>query len=137
MIEVVTVDAVSTIRLLELISALYPMLVLIHVFLDNARYHHAKLVQAMARPARLPDQAAFHPAILPAFESDRAALGRHAQSMSPTINATRHVPNSPTPRLVSCAKRFPETGPVSGDLVTDNFRVIKPADFRVNEVNKV
>jgi hypothetical protein len=40
----VTVDAVSTIRLLESIEALYPLLVLIHVFLDNARYHHARLV---------------------------------------------------------------------------------------------
>ena len=37
MIEVVTVDAVSTIRLLESIAALYPMLAL-HVFLHNARY---------------------------------------------------------------------------------------------------
>ena len=45
MIEVVTVDAVSTIRLLESIEALYPLLALIHVFLDNARYHHARLVQ--------------------------------------------------------------------------------------------
>ena len=34
MIEVVTVDAASTIRPLELIAALYPMLGLIHVFLD-------------------------------------------------------------------------------------------------------
>jgi hypothetical protein len=38
MIEALTVDAVSTIHLLESIEALYPMLVL-HVFLDNARYH--------------------------------------------------------------------------------------------------
>ena len=36
MIEVETVDAISTIRLLESIEAFYPMLVLIHVFLDNA-----------------------------------------------------------------------------------------------------
>jgi hypothetical protein len=46
-----TVNAVSTIRLLESIEALYPLLVLIHVFLDNARYHHARLVQEwLARP---------------------------------------------------------------------------------------
>src|ERR1019366_6481175 len=45
MIEVLTIDAASTIRLLQSIEALYPMLALIHVFLDNARYHHAKLVQ--------------------------------------------------------------------------------------------
>src|ERR1700731_1072836 len=51
MIEALTIDAASTIRLLESIEALYPMLVLIHVFLDNARYHHAKLVREwLARP---------------------------------------------------------------------------------------
>jgi transposase len=51
MIEVVTVNADSTIRLLESIEALFPMLAYIHVFLDNARYHHAKLVQEwLARP---------------------------------------------------------------------------------------
>jgi transposase len=44
MIDVETVNAASTITLLEAIEALYPMLALIHVFLDNARYHHAKLV---------------------------------------------------------------------------------------------
>jgi hypothetical protein len=40
MIEVESVDASSTIKLLESIEALYPILALIHVFLDNARYHH-------------------------------------------------------------------------------------------------
>ena len=45
MIEALTIDAASTIRLLQSIEALYPMLALINVFLDNARYHHAKLVQ--------------------------------------------------------------------------------------------
>src|ERR1700724_2283888 len=79
MIEALTIDAASTIRLLESIEALYPMLVLIHVFLDNARYHHAKLVREWLAPARVPDQAAFHPALLPAPEPDRAAMGSHAQ----------------------------------------------------------
>ena len=45
MIEALTIDATSTIRLLESIEAFYPMLALIYVFLDNARYHHARLVQ--------------------------------------------------------------------------------------------
>ena len=53
MIEVETVDAISTIKLLEAIEALYPLLALIHVFLDNARYHHAKIVQEwLAQPGR-------------------------------------------------------------------------------------
>ena len=44
--DVLTVDAVSTIMLLMAIEAMYPGKRLVHVFLDNARYHHAKLVQA-------------------------------------------------------------------------------------------
>jgi transposase len=37
MIEAETIDAQSTIRLLESIEALYPLMALIHVFLDNER----------------------------------------------------------------------------------------------------
>src|ERR1700688_1112033 len=49
--DVLTVDAASTILLLMEIEAMYPRMRLIHVFLDNARYHHANLVQAwLARP---------------------------------------------------------------------------------------
>jgi hypothetical protein len=51
MIDVQTVDAASTITLLEAIETLYPLMMLIHVFLDNARHRHAKLVQQwLARP---------------------------------------------------------------------------------------
>jgi len=51
MIEATTVDATSTIALLMAIVSMYPTKRLIHVFLDNARYHHAVLVQEwLARP---------------------------------------------------------------------------------------
>src|SRR5688572_26107849 len=53
MIEVVTVDALSTIALLIAIETLYPAMRIIHVFLDNARYHHARAVQDwLAMPGR-------------------------------------------------------------------------------------
>ena len=45
MIEAATVNAVSTIMLLMAIETMYPGKRLIHLFVDNARYHHAKLVQ--------------------------------------------------------------------------------------------
>ena len=52
-LEVLTVDAMSTIALLMAIEALYPAMRLIHVFVDNARYHHAKMVQEwLAQPER-------------------------------------------------------------------------------------
>ena len=51
--DVLTVDALSTILLLTTIEAMYPGMRWIHIFLDNARYHHAKLVQAwLAQPGR-------------------------------------------------------------------------------------
>ena len=41
------------IRLLEKLIRRYLLLAMIHVFLDNARYHHAKLVQEwLAQPGR-------------------------------------------------------------------------------------
>jgi hypothetical protein len=49
--DVLTVDAASTIALLAAIETTYPAMRQIHVYLDNARYHHAKLVQAwLERP---------------------------------------------------------------------------------------
>ena len=51
MIEVVTVDALSTIALLVAIED--PAMRIIHVFLDNARYHHARALQDwLALPGR-------------------------------------------------------------------------------------
>jgi transposase len=51
MIEAATVNAISMIMLLRAIEAIYPAKRLIHLFVDNARYHHAKLVQVwLARP---------------------------------------------------------------------------------------
>jgi transposase len=46
MIEAATVNAISTIMLLRAIEAMDPGKRLIHLFVDNARYHHAKLVKA-------------------------------------------------------------------------------------------
>ena len=79
MIEVVTVDADSTIRLWNAIEALYPLLALIDVFLDNARYHHARLCAGMACSTGVPDQAAFHSVLLPALNPIERLLGPHAQ----------------------------------------------------------
>ena len=51
MIEAATVNAISTIMPMRAIGTMYPGKRLIHLFLDNARYHHAKLVRAwLARP---------------------------------------------------------------------------------------
>jgi len=69
------VNAISTIMLLKAIEAMYPGKRLIHLFVDNARYHHAKLVQAWLAKPGCRIKLAFHPHLLPALGSDRAACG--------------------------------------------------------------
>jgi transposase len=44
-VESLTIDATSTLRLLQKIEAKNPNIDTIHVFLDNARYHHAKMLK--------------------------------------------------------------------------------------------
>jgi hypothetical protein len=130
MIEVETVDAASTIRLLESIETFYPMLLLIHVFMDNARYHHAKLVQEwLSRPdcrIKLHFIPAYCPHLNP-IERLWGVMHKHvthnkcyatcAQFADATLDFLRD--NVPRNWASLC------------DSVTDNFRVISRKDFRV------
>ena len=130
MIEAETIDAASTIRLLASIEALYPMLALIHVFLDNARYHHAKLVQEwLAEPGR---RIALH--FIPPYCPHLNPIERLWGLMH------RHVTHN---KCYATCRQFadttfdflrdkvPKNWAEFRDSVTDNFRVIKPGDFRV------
>ena len=129
MIEAETIDAASTIRLLASIEALYPMLALIHVFLDNARYHHAKLVQEwLAEPGR---RIALH--FIPPYCPHLNPIERLWGLMH------RHVTHN---KCYATCRQFadttfdflrdkvPKNWAEFRDSVTDNFRVIKPGDFR-------
>jgi transposase len=130
MIDVQTVDAASTIALLEALEAIYPLMMLIHVFLDNARYHHAQLVQQwMARPGcriRLHFIPSYCPHLNP-IERLWGVMHRNvthnkcyatvAQFADATLGFLRHT--------------VPRNWATMCDSVTDNFRVIRPTDFRV------
>jgi transposase len=130
MIEALTIDAASTIRLLQSIEAIYPMLVLIHVFLDNARYHHAKLVQEwLAQPGRR-IKLHFIPPYCPHLNPIERLWGvmhRHVThnkcyaTCGQFADATLNFLRDKVPKNWNCFR----------DSVTDNFRVINPKDFRV------
>jgi transposase len=128
--DVLTVDALSTILLLMAIEAMYPGMRFIHVFLDNARYHHAKLVQAwLARPdCRI--RLHFVPAYCPhlnAIERLWGLMHRHTthnkcySSFKDFSVAMLNFPHDDVPRnwRTYC------------DEVTDNFRVIEPKKYRI------
>jgi len=130
MIDVQTVDAASTITLLEAIEALYPLMMLIHVFLDNARYHHAKLVQEwLARPdCRI--KLHFIPSYCPHLNPIERLWGlMHRNVTHNKCYATCAQFADAT--LGFLRDKVPRNWASFCDSVTDNFRVISPKDFRV------
>jgi len=130
MIEVETVDAASTIRLLQSIEALYPLLVVIHVFLDNARYHHARLVQDwLSQPGRR-IKLHFVPPYCPHLNPIERLWGlMHKHVTHNTCYATCGGFADAT--LAFLREQVPKRWADFRDSVTDNFRVISPRDFRV------
>ena len=130
MIEAETIDAASTIRLLASIEAFYPMLAPIHVFLDNARYHHARLVQQwLAQPGR---RIVLHfvPPYCPHLNPIERLWGlMHKHVTHNKCYATCRQFADETFDFLR--DKVPKNWSGFCDSVTDNFRVIKPGDFRV------
>ncbi|CAK0779879.1 hypothetical protein CCP2SC5_990006 [Azospirillaceae bacterium] len=130
MIDVTTVDAQSTISLLLAIELMYPAVILIHVFLDNARYHHAKLVQEwLSMPGR---RIKLH--FIPAYSPHLNPIERLWLVMH------KHITHN---KCYSSYKDFceailgflrddvPKEWAALCDGVTDNFRIIAPENFRI------
>jgi transposase len=130
MLQVETVDATSTIKLLLALLALYPRKRVIHLFLDNARYHHAKLVQAwLARPGcRI--RLHFIPTYCPHLDPIERLWGlMHKHITHNRCHETfAHFSDA---ILTFLREDVPRNWRVYRDEVTDNFRIISPKDFRV------
>ena len=129
-IEVQTVDAMSTIALFEAMERAYPALRRIHIFLDNARYHHAKLVREwLAQPGR---RIVLHfvPAYCPHLNPiERLWLVMHKHvTHNKTYAKFRDFADAVLGFLrEDVPRRFDEFS----STITDNFRVIDPKDFRI------
>jgi transposase len=115
---------------LESIEALYPMLALIHVFLDNAPYHQAKLVKEwLARPdcrIRLRHIPAYCPRLNP-IEQLWGVMDK---------NVTHKRCYATCQEFAGATLRFLRETVARDwtkfrDSVTDNFRAISPSEFRV------
>jgi transposase len=130
MIEAATVNAISMIMLLRAIEAMYPGKRLIHLFVDNARYHHAKLVQAwLARPGRR-IKLHFIPAYCPHLDPIERLWGLMHKHV--THNRCHETfADFSAAILTFLREEVPRKWATYCDEVTDNFRVISPKDFRV------
>jgi transposase len=134
--DVLTVDALSTIKLLMAIEAVYPGRRLVHVFLDNARYHHAKLVQAwLARPdCRI--KLHFVPAYCPhPWSASRPKpierLWRLMHRHTTHNKCYSSFRDFSIAMLTFLRDYVPRNWPTYCDEVTDNFRIIVPTKFRI------
>ena len=128
--DVLTVDAISTIALLAAIETTYPAMRYIHVFLDNARYHHAKLVQAWLERPECRIKLHFVPAYCPHLNPIERLWGlmhRHI-THNKCYNSFRDFCNA---MLNFLRDEVPKNWHTLCDEVSDNFRIINPKDFRI------
>jgi transposase len=130
MLETASVDALSTIRLLIAISLAYPNKRLIYVFLDNARYHHAKAVQEwLAQPGcRIKLQ--FIPTYCPHLNPIERLWGQMHKNVTHNRCHERFA-DFKAAVMTFLDKTVPENWHTMCDKVSDNFRVITPKDFRI------
>jgi transposase len=128
--DVLTVDATSTIMLLMGIETMFPDKRLLHVFLDNARYHHAKLVQAwLARPGcriRLHFVPAYCPHLNP-IERLWGLMHRYITHNKCYANFR----DFSVAMLGFLRDDVPKNWHTYCDQVTDNFRIISPSEYRI------
>jgi transposase len=130
MLEVPAADAISTIMLLMAIEAMYPTKRLIHLYLDNARYHHAKLVQAwLARPeCRI--KLHFVPAYCPHLNPIERLWGLMHKHITHNRCYQRFT-DFRDAMLTFLREEVPRNWDAYCDAVSDNFRIISPKEFRI------
>ena len=130
MIEVESVDAQSTIKLLASIEERYPCKQQLHVFLDNARYHHARLVgEWMDQPGRR-IKLHFIPPYCPHLNPIERLWGVMHKNIThkKCYNTCRQFADA---QIRFLREKIPMLWENFRDSITDNFRIISPDDFRV------
>ena len=129
-LDVETVDAASTIALFEALERSHSTMRRIHVFLDNARYHHAKAVQAwMENPKR---RIVLH--FVPSYCPHLNPIERLWKVMHKNVTHNKTYPkfrDFADAVLGFLRKTVPERFDEFSSTITDNFRVINPKDFRI------
>jgi len=128
--EVEKVDAISTIALFAAIQARFPTKRVIYLVLDNARCHRANLVKAwLAAPG-----CRIRPIFIPPYCPHLNPIERLWLLMHKNLIHNRCFDNFRTfcTKLLTFLRReVQEQWETFCDQVTDNFRVIEPAKYRI------
>lgn len=129
-LETETVNAASTIELLNSIENLYPNKRKIHLFLDNARYHHAVMVRDwLARPeCRIVMH--FIPAYCPHLNPIERLWGLMHRNVTHN-KCYAKFKDFCDATLQFLRNQVPKNWHTYCDQVSDNFRIINPLNFRI------
>jgi transposase len=130
MLEVPKATGESLISLLRAIEVAHPAKRRIHVFLDNASYHHALIVQEWLKQPGRKCVLHFIPPYCPHLDPIERCWGLMHRYVThnrdyPTFRAFRRA------ILKFLRWTIPKKWAFFRDRITDNFRVISPRDFRV------
>jgi transposase len=129
-IERLTIDATSTIALFTGIENQYPKIRKIHLFLDNAKYHHAEIVQTwMKKPER---RIVLH--FIPPYCAHLDSIERLWGVMHKNVTHNTSYKNFKEfadTLLHFLRVEIPKNWHLYRDSITDNFRIINPDNFRI------
>ena len=124
------ISAETTLSLLRKLEAAYPNKRVIHVFLDNARYHHAKMLQPWLQR---PDcRIRLH--FLPPYAPHLNPIERLWGIMHEHITHNRHYPTFGefVDALIGFLRNtVPKKAHQWCDTITDNFRIISQKNYRL------
>jgi transposase len=129
-VESERISAETTLSLLQKLEAAYPEKRGVHVFLDNARYHHAKMLQPwLERP-----DCRIRLHFLPPYAPHLNPIERLWGIMHEHITHNRHYPTFG--EFVDAVIGFlrntvPKNACQWCDTITDNFRIISQKKYRV------
>jgi len=128
--EAETIDALSTITLFEKTEAAYPHARQIHLFVDNAPYHHAKIVKAWLEEPKRRIKLHFIPVSCPHLNPIERLWGVMHKNITHNrcYGSSQEFANA---ILTFLRNTVPKNWHKFCDQITDNFRVINPKDFRV------
>jgi transposase len=124
------VDAESTIGLFGAIERQFPAKQRIHLFLDNARCHHAKLVQAWLRRPECRIRLHFIPPYCPHLNPIERLWGVMHKAITHN-RCSASIRTFQTEVLTFLRRTVPRNWDTLRDAITDNFRVREPANFRI------
>jgi transposase len=129
-VEGIRISAETTLRLLEKLERVYPGKRLIHVFVDNARYHHAKMLQPFLERPECRIKLHFLPAYAPHLNPIERLWG----VMHEHVTHNRYYAAF-TEFVAAVISFFRQTLPAKAhewrDTITDNFRIISQKHYRL------